>query len=340
MRPLLAAVLVASPCFSATSGGGTVEFPFIRNLVSARAAGFANAWVPGGDGISGLGYNPAGIARATAPTVEVGGRLHTDWTGSMQVGGSYPLFDGVLAGRLDEQGIPDITGVDQYGDTTGNLHRPSQTSILVAFGEPLGERLAWGIGMRLIRENLDIDGSQAFGVTVNLGAVLQPGAKRFLYWAQMEDLGTKLTGHTSNEREFGPLPLAFAGGVRYTPGPRGMNLFVEARKPMELDVNLRTGFEYRANDWVELRGAFRTDWQEVSDGFRSGVLQRDVEEVPASQDLRWALGGTVRHETLAVEYAFQWWSLLDPAHHVTVSWDFSSGRRRKPASVPPTGEPL
>lgn len=315
-----------------------MEFAFIRNLIPARDAGFANTWVPGGPGISALGYNPAGLARATVPVVEVGGRVHTDWTGSVQLAAAYPALDGILGVRLDQQGMPGITGLDEYGDTTGKRYEPSQTSLLVGFGEPLGERLAWGIGMRLIRENLDIDGSQAFGVTVNLGAILQPGSKRFLYWAQMEDLGTKLSGHTEAERKFGPLPLAFAGGVRYSPGPRGLNLFTDLRKPMETDVNIRAGFEYRANQWVEVRGALRTDVPEVVDGFRSGVLQRDIPDEPASQDLRWALGGTLRHENIALEYAFQWWTLLEPAHYVNVSWDFSAEGRSKRPDAPPNGD--
>lgn len=332
-RPLLAALVAMVPVAHSSSGGGTVEFAFLRNQVPARDAGFANTWVPGGTGISALGYNPAGLARSAAPTIEIGGRVHTDWTNTVQVGGSYPALDGVLAGRLDQQNIPEITGVDRNGDTTGRMHRPSETSLLIAFGEPLGQRLAWGIGLRLLREDLDIDGSQAWGVSVNLGTVLQPGSKRFLYWAQMEELGTKLSGHTEAEREFGPLPLAFAGGVRAAAGPRGLNLFLEARQPMEADLNFRTGFEYKANRWVEVRGAIRTDAPELLDGFREFVLQRDIEDLPPSQDLRWALGGTLRHEQIAMDYAFQWWSLLDPAHHITVSWDFSApGHRNVPTS--------
>jgi hypothetical protein len=322
MKSLLA-VWMLVPAVFASSGGGTVEFPFIRNFVTARNAGFANTWVPGGQGISALGHNPAGLARSKAPLLDVGGRLHTDYTNSVQVGGSWKAFDGVAAARLDHQTVPEITGIDGNGDTTGALYNPSQSSLLLGFGEPLGERLSWGIGARLIREDLDIDGSQAFGVTVHLGAVLQPGSKRFLWWAQMEDLGTKLSGHTEIEREYGPLPLAFAGGLRYTTRLRGLNVFAEARKPMENDVNLRTGFEYRANRWIEVRGAFRTDAPEMMEVFRMHVLQRDIEDEPPSQDLRWSLGGTLRHEQFAIDYAFQWWSLLDPAHYVNVSWDFS-----------------
>ena len=101
---------------------------------------------------------------------------------------------------------------------------------------------------------------------------------------------------------------------------------------MENDVNLRYGFEYRANRWVELRGAFRTDVPEVVEVFRTYALQRDVENEPPSQDLRWSLGGTIRHEQIALEYAFQWWNLLDPAHYVNVSWDFSLSRDKPSAS--------
>lgn len=300
-----------------------MEFAFIRNFVPARDAAFCNTWVPGGPGISALGFNPAGLAKATVPVAEVGGRLHTDMTNSVQLSGAWQAFDGVAGARLDNQFVPEITGLDENGDTTGSVYNPSQTSIILAFGEPLGDRLAWGIGTRVIREDLDIDGSQAWGVTVNLGAVLQPGSKRFLWWAQMEDLGTKLTGHTEAEREFGALPLAFAGGLRYTTGMRGLNVFTEVRKPMENDVNLRYGFEYRANRWVELRGAFRTDVPEVVEVFRTVILQRDIENEPPSQDLRWSLGGTLRYDEITLEYAFQWWNLLDPAHYVNVSWDFS-----------------
>lgn len=308
-----------------------MEFAFLRNQVEARSAGFANSWVPGGTGISALGFNPAGIARATAPVAEVGGRVHTDWTGTVQLAAAYPALDGVFAARLDHQGVPDIDGVDAYGDETDRIYRPSASSLLLGFGEPLGERLAWGIGMRVVQEDLDIDGSRAWGMTVHLGAVLQPGSKRSIWWVQMEDLGTKMSGHTKAEGTYGPMPLAFAGGWKYTTRVNGLAVFTELRNPLEGELNLRTGFEYVANDWVQLRGALRSDAPELMDGFREYVLQRSVDDVPPSQDLRWALGGTLRHENVAIDYAFQWWNLLDPAHHVTVSWDFSA-RRRRPSS--------
>jgi hypothetical protein len=197
----------------------------------------------------------------------------------------------------------------------------------------MGERFAWGVGAKVIQENLDIDASQAWGVAMDLGATFQPGSRQLAYSVYMANLGAKLSGHTRTEKNFGSLPLTFGFGTKFTPGqPIGASVLLDLQKPMDNDLLVRMGLEYKVSRWVDLRGGFRTDLPEMIDGFRSWVLQRSLEEKPELYDLRWSLGGTVRTGEIGLTYAFQWWTLLDPVHSVTLTWDIgpigrSSGER-------------
>ena len=235
-----------------------------------------------------------------------------------------PLSGGMIAGRLDYQSVGEIAGQDE-GEPTGKVYQPSEMLVDVAFSESLGDRFAWGVGVKAVEENLDIDNSQAWGVAVDLGVVLQPGSRQFSYSAYVSNLGTKLSGHTVDERNFGPMPLVFGLTTRFNPGSvRGLALYTDIQQPIDNDLLVRFGFEHRFNQWAEVRGGFRTDLPEIRDAFRTWVLQRQDPGNQPLMDQRWALGGSLHFDQFTLSYGFQWWRLLDAVHSITLSWDLDA----------------
>lgn len=321
MRLSLSVLAMATSTFAQSSGAGSAEFVFLRNFQGARMAGMVGIPAPGED-LGQMVLQPASFARLATTRVEIGSRYQMPGisTGSGAYAGKF--LSGVMAGRFDYMSAGEIVGRTANNDLTGKVHKPSEMMLDIAFAEPLGDRLAWGAGFKAIEENLDIDGSQAWGLAVDLGATFQPGSRQLAYSLYMANLGTKLSGHTRSERDYGSLPLTFGFGTRFTPPrPRGLALHLDVQKPIDNEIMVRLGAEYKVSRWVDVRAGWRTDVQEISDGFRTWFLGRDLEETAALHDLRWSLGGTVRAGDIGLTYGFQWWTLLDPVHSITLTWD-------------------
>ncbi|HNY29645.1 MAG TPA: PorV/PorQ family protein [Fibrobacteria bacterium] len=332
MRILFALLGLASASYAQFGSAGSAEFVFLRNFQGARMVGMCGVPAAGED-LSSLGWQPASFARLQSTRLEVGYRAQMSDVVPGFAAYARPLWGGVIAGRMDYQSSGEITGVSDLGDPTGRIHRPQEMLLNVAFAEALGDRFAWGAGFKAVEENLDIDDSQAWGVAVDVGTVFQPGSRRFAHSLYVSNLGTKLSGHTKEESDFGSMPLSFGYTLLYRPGVRGLDLYQDVQKPVDNEFMLRTGVEYKVNDWVQVRGGFRTDLQEVEDAFRVWVLSRQDPDNPPLHDQRWALGGTVSNGSLALTYGFQWWRLLNAVHSLTLSWNVG-------ASAAPAPSPL
>jgi len=315
---------LAAATFAQYSDAGTAEFVFLRNFQGARTVGMCGIPAPGED-LSGMGLQPAAFARLAHTRVEIGSRIQMQGVQQGDAVYGAPVAGGLVAGRLDYQSSGDITGYGESGELTGKIHRPQEMLLDVAFAEPLGDRFAWGVGVKAVEENLDIDNSQAWGLGVDLGVVAQPGSRQLAYSAYVSNLGTKLTGSTASERGFGPMPLTFGLTTRFNPSSiHGLALYTDLQKPVDNDIFVRFGFEHRLNEWFDFRGGFRTDLPEIRDAFRVLILRRQDPGNPSLMDQRWAAGGSVHFDQFILSYGFQWWQLLDGVHSITLSWDIDA----------------
>jgi hypothetical protein len=330
MRSLRILLALAAAALAQSSDAGSAEFVFLRNFQGSRAIGMIGIPAPGED-LSGMGLQPASFSHLQYTRLEIGSRIQMAGVDQGNSVYARPLAGGELAGRLDYQSAGQITGVDEHNQETGRTHRPQEMLLDIAFAEPLGDRLSWGVGLKAVEENLDIDNSQAWGVGVDAGAVFQPASRQLAYSLYVANLGTKLTGSTAAERNFGPMPLTFGLTTRYTPAyPRGLSLFLDVQKPIDNDYMVRLGFEHRLNEYVDLRGGFRTDLPEIQNAFSVWVLRHTDPNDPPLSDQRWALGGTVHAGPFSLTYGFQWWQLLNAVHSITLSWDIDASTNSAP----------
>jgi hypothetical protein len=315
---------LAAAALAQYSDAGSAEFVFLRNFQGARAIGMIGIPAPGED-LSGMGLQPASFARLPYTRAEIGSRIQMAGVDQGNAAYATPMAGGSLAGRLDYQSAGEITGVDDHNSLTGRTHRPQEMLLDIAFAEPLGDRLSWGVGVKAVEENLDIDNSQAWGVGVDLGAVFQPGTRQLAYSFYVANLGTKLSGSTVAERNYGPMPLTFGFTTRFNPAAvRGLALFLDVQKPIDNDYMVRFGFEHHLNEYVDLRGGIRTDLPELKNAVSVWVLRHTDPNDPPLSDQRWALGGTVHVGPFSLAYGFQWWQLLNAVHSVTLSWDIDA----------------
>jgi hypothetical protein len=317
---------LAAAALAQYSDAGSAEFVFLRNFQGARAIGMIGIPAPGED-LSGMGLQPASFARLPYTRAEIGSRIQMAGVEQGDAAYAAPVAGGSLAGRLDYQSAGSVVNLGDDGAPvpSGKVSRPQEMLLDVAFAEPLGDLLSWGVGIKAVEENLDIDNSQAWGVGVDLGAVFQPFSRQLAYSLYAANLGTKLSGSTASEQNFGPMPLTFGVTTRYTPAsPRGLSLFLDIQKPIDNDYMVRLGFEHHLNEYVDLRGGIRTDLPELQNLVSVWVLRHTDPNDPPLSDQRWALGGTVHAGPFSLTYGFQWWQLLDAVHSVTLSWDIDA----------------
>ncbi len=310
---------------------GSAEFVFVRNLIAAQPAGMAGAGGTVESGLQSLGLNPAGIARSSAPSFETSLRSHFQSYNSGLLSAAMPFSGGNAAaqiGYLDE-GDP-IQERDEFNVAPGRFLNPSAFMLTASYAEPLGQRLSWGATMRWIHENLDVDGSAANGLDMDLGIILQPGSKRFTYGVSLTNLGTKITGHTKNEAEFGDMPLSANGSVKALLSSDGSTAsYLDVQKPIDNYAQVRVGLEQRVVPGFYLRGGLRTDSREILDFVETQFLDESKDHA-ASYAMRASLGTTIALSNFALTYAWQSWGVAGNVHFLTLSVDLGRTSKKEP----------
>jgi hypothetical protein len=325
-------LVVATFLHAQYQNAGSAEFVFLRNFQAARPAGMVGAGASLEGGLQTLGLNPAGIARTPSPWLEISARRQDQAYQSGILGAAYPFLNGNIAGQLAylDAGDP-ITGLDEYNAATGKTMSPSSWMLSTSYAEPLGKRLSWGATFRWVREDLDVDGSVANGLSMDLGIILQPGARRFTYGLSIVNLGTKLTGHTRNESDFGDMPLSVTGSVRtLLTGDGATSLLVDVQKPIDNYAQLRVGLEQRVFEGLTIRGGLRSDQREILDFVDGTLMGESVSDHPASMALRASAGATIAVSNWSIDYALQAWGPLGYVHFLTFSMNL--GRLPKEVS--------
>jgi hypothetical protein len=315
---------------------GSAEFAFLRNFQAARPAGLAGAGASLEGGLQFLGLNPAGMARTNAPWVEASARRHIQSYQSGMIAYSHPFLTGTATGQIAylDEGDP-IQEIDENNTATGRELRPNAWMISASFSEPLGAKLAWGATMRFVHEFLDIDDAAANALSMDLGLILQPGSRRFTYGLALNNLGTKLSGHTRTETEFGDLPLAATGSVRALLTRDGSSsAILDVQKPVDNYIQCRLGLEQKVVQSLTIRGGLRTDEREILDIFNDKILGEEALEHEPSMALRAALGASFTQSNWTVDYAWQGWGPLGSVHFLTFGMSFGRPPRLQETSTP------
>jgi hypothetical protein len=337
---MLVRITALMACFSMSAlaqyqDAGSAEFVFLRNFISAQPAGMAGAGGSLESGLQSLGLNPSGIARSSSPIVETSLRSHFQSYNSGLISAAMPFSSGNVAaqiGYLDEGDA--IAERDEFNTVTGRSLKPSAFMLTTSYAEPLGQRLAWGATMRWVHENLDVDQNSANGLDMDLGILLQPGSRRFTYGLSLTNLGTKLSGHTKNESEFGDMPLSANGSIKALLSSDGATAsYLDIQKPIDNYAQVRLGLEQRLVTGFYLRGGLRTDSREILDFVETQFLDESKDHL-ASYAMRFSLGTTIALSNFNLTYAWQAWGVAGNVHFLTLSIDLG-----RPSSKEPSKEP-
>jgi hypothetical protein len=325
----------AAPCISASlgtvlalcvqawpqsfPGAGAADMSAITIVSDARPAGLAGAYSALAEGNSGIGINPAGLARESGQ--HFSGSVRPDMVRVGSVAYSRPALGGRLALSASYVDYAEILATDENQSATGTLH-PFNLYPALSYARAESERWRWGATFKLARETLgDFEGSRsALGAGFDAGFQYQPAVRNVGFGASVTNAGRKFTGHFEGDESSGPLPGMARGGLFYHPrGRRQLAILADVEVPFYGAPVLALGGEYRVLSEWDLRAGTRWDSNDFHNLYgwlnpSAGIRERGGEAV------KLAAGTTVRVGPVGVDYAAQWWRELGLVHSLTVAW--------------------
>ena len=285
-------ILIAGPSPSVAS---TTGLDFLKIGVGARPLAMGEAYVALADDINAIYWNPAGLVQLEWPEV---GFTYNRWfedIGYHFFGYCHPINESVLAFSIYYLGGGDIEGSDSGGVPTGDISA-YDLALAFSYSRKLIKGLSGGLNFKLIREKLDDEVANAFGL--DLGALYKTGIDNLDVGVNIQNIGTRI----KFIKESASLPLNFKFGLAY-------KLFPADLLTLTLDfnqlVNEGSYFGLGAECWIK-------DYVAVRIG---GKFDPDIKD-----RVRFGLG--LRRKTLRLDYAYTPHKILGDTHQFSVSFYF------------------
>ncbi len=314
---------------------GTTAASFLNIDIGSRGVGMGSAYVSVCEDVSGVYWNPAGLARMGGMEVEFG---HTRWIadiGFSHAAVGIPLggIGGVLglSGRfltMDE--MERTTILEPEG--TGEMFSAGSYAFGLSYGRSLTDRFSIGVGVKYIHER--IYHSSASGLAFDVGTLFDTQFEGLRIGMSITNYGTKmqLSGRdmltqvdvdpsvSGNNRTINAnlqtdafdLPLLFRVGmsVDVLKGMYGSHLIlsVDALHPNDDVESVNVGCEYRLGELVSLRCGYKS------------LFARDSEE-------GLTVGGGVKVKlfggsSLVMDYAWGDFGVLDNIQKFSLKFTF------------------
>jgi hypothetical protein len=326
---LFTAMTSAQGFVSNVSKRGTTAAPFLSIGQGARALAMGGAFVAVADDQSAMYWNPAGIADLS------GNRIIFDYTQYFAdikynyVGATVNLGNiGTVGLNFTSSSIPEmnVTTVDNPGGT-GETFGVSDIAFGVTYAMKLTDKFSIGFNPKFVYQK--IWKMSASAIALDMGVKYVTPFKGITLGMSISNFGTKMQlGDASTPVLYDPdplttgnngripadirtdkwtLPLNFKVGVAYDVLSGGNNrlvLAVDASHPSDNYESVDVGAEYSVNDFVFLRG-----------GYKSLFLADSEERFTLGFGLKQALIGNT---AVTVDYAYQDYQRLKNVQKFTV----------------------
>ena len=282
LAALLAGAASGPAAAQNVSRAGTTAAPFLQVGVGGRATALGGAFTATVDDVTGLYWNPAGLARMTTAEAVV---VHSEWLGEVShdyAGVALPLAGGVVGASVTLLGVPEMavrTELNQQG--TGETFDAADFAVGLTYGRAITDRFSLGGTIKYIESR--IWNSSASSVAVDVGTQFQTdflggltiGAQLSNFGADLQldgrDLRTFVDPAPGQEGNNGripadyaldawSLPLDFKLGVVTRPVNTRLNqltVAVDALHPSSNYESLNVGAEYAFRERFFLRGGYR-----------------------------------------------------------------------------------
>jgi hypothetical protein len=217
---LLASLLVgACVCWSSARAESNTVYDFLRNDVSARAAGLAGSFFTVSDDPNAFFYNPASLPTITGPKGSIGFFKHIMDINSGHL--SYAQeFEGVghFGAGVVFTDYGSFTETDATGSRLGEFGA-TDVALTVGYGTMIEENLSVGASAKFVYSSLA--GYSSTGAALDAGILLRFPEARAAIGASLRNLGAQL-GTYGGVNEPLPLDLSIGGSIT----PKGLPLLL------------------------------------------------------------------------------------------------------------------
>ena len=318
---------------SDVSKKGTTAAPFLSIGQSARAIGMGSAFVGVVNDVSSIYWNPAGLTKAQGVNVTFD---HTLWIADIKynyLAASYNLGDlGTIGFSYtgSDIGEMNVTTITQP-EGTGETFTSTQAAFSLAYAIQLTENFSIGFNPKFIYESIWRMSASAFALDLGVqyvtpfdDAILAMSISNFGTSMQLlgnsnlvlHDLDPENSGNNGNipaylETNSWALPLTFRVGIAYNPiysEEHRLTVALDAMHPSDNYESLNLGTEYAYNDFVFIRG-----------GYKSLFLKDSEETFSLGFGLKQQLIGNV---ALQLDYAYQDFGRFSDIQKFTLSISF------------------
>lgn len=275
---------------SDVSKRGTTAAPFLSVGQGARSIGMGSAFAGTVNDVSAIYWNPAGLTKAQGIQMMFD---HTMWIANVRynfVAASVNLQDmGAIGLSIISSDVGDmrVTTVESP-DGTGETFSATDLAISLAYAMQLTDNFSIGFNPKYIYQGIWKMNASAFALDMGVqyvtpfdGAILAMSISNFGTKVQLlgnsnlvlYDMDPSNTGDNGKlpaylETNQWSLPLNFRVGVSYDPVRSEMHkltVAVDAKHPSDDYESLNLGAEYTFDNFVFIRGGFKSMFQQDSE---------------------------------------------------------------------------
>lgn len=266
------------------SKAGTTAASFLEIPVGARAISLGGAFVGTANDITGLYWNPAGVAGLSRNAAVF---THTNWIADMSfdyAAVAAPLGDfGTLGFSFTSLSMDDMAvRTVERPEGTGELFSAGNIAVGLHYARNLSDRFSIGFTVKYVSENIWNMQSQAFALDVGIlftthfftgirvgAAILNFGTDmklagrdtRTFHRIDPQKMGSNDQIPQNIEMDSWPLPLNFQFGIAadiMNSDDHLLTLAMDALHPSDNDESISLGAEYGFQRFLYVRGGFHS----------------------------------------------------------------------------------
>jgi hypothetical protein len=265
---------------------GTTAAPFLKIGVGARALGMGEAYTTLAEDITGIYWNPAGLANITQIQVLLN---HYDYIADLYYNFGAVAIPaegfGTVGAFIGYLGMPDIERTTiQFPEGTGERVTANSFVTGLSYARALTDRFTIGGNVKYIRETIWHSTAEGFAFDVgvyyrtffnnvkigmsitNFGTEMQMQGRDMLI---QHDINDNFAGNNENiggylDTDGFPLPIMFRVGISanlledfFAMEDYDLIMAVDAVHPNDNKEYLNTGMEARIHDMISLRAGYR-----------------------------------------------------------------------------------
>ena len=288
------------PAKKINENAGTSAAQILKISVGAEAVGMGESCVAIADDVYATYWNPAGLSQVGVDQL---GFMHNEWFQDIRyefMGYVHPISDSTaIAFSTSYISLGELDRTDETGSVLGQFH-PYDILFGLSFGKRLNDALSFGVSAKFLQEQIDDKNARALAADIG-GLYSVPGSNLIL-GANVQHLGTRMKFVDDSFA----LPLNLKVGAAYRMINGALTLVADVNRPVDNDMSVAMGVEYKLLGVVNLRT-----------GYRYAMGGNDL---GAASGLRAGFGVDIADYSL--DYAFVPYGELGQSHRISLLASF------------------